>query len=280
MIFSILLPLLAQVGPSVGPGAGGALPQAPIVIPRKAAGAAPATPVRRSQCRTLASNAPSAALVEAEAWLEEAKGAALGEATACQAIAFAALERWTEAEAAFLSARDLTPASALTDRAELAAGAAIAAEGQGSAARALDHFTAALGDARALDAKPLIGRILRDRAASLVQLGRTDEARASLAEARTLLPQDALTWLISARLARRLEQLGEAQSQIEVAARLNPRDPDVGLEAGLIAALQGRDAAARRSWQSVILAAPGTEAARAAQSWLDRLGPDPAPSGR
>ena len=40
MILSILLPLIAQAGPSVGVGAGGSLPQAPLEIPRKKAAAA------------------------------------------------------------------------------------------------------------------------------------------------------------------------------------------------------------------------------------------------
>ena len=45
-----------------------------------------------------------------------------------------------------------------------------------------------------------------------------DEAVATLAEARAALPEDALAWLISARLSRRLERLGEAQAQIETVA--------------------------------------------------------------
>ncbi|MFN5779660.1 MAG: hypothetical protein ACK44O_09350 [Novosphingobium sp.] len=48
----------------------------------------------------------------------------------------------------------------------------------------------------------------------------------------------------------------------------------------MIAVLAGNDGAARRSWLSVIKAAPGSETARTAQSYLDQLGPDPAPSGR
>ena len=80
MILSLFLPLLAQVGPSVAPGAGGALPQAPIVIPRGSPAKPSATPLRRSQCLDLARNAPAAALVEAEGWLGEARGSAMGEA--------------------------------------------------------------------------------------------------------------------------------------------------------------------------------------------------------
>ncbi|MFN5778000.1 MAG: hypothetical protein ACK44O_00790, partial [Novosphingobium sp.] len=64
MILSILLPLLAQVGPSVGVGAGGSLPQAPLEIPRKkseAVAAAPAPLTPAAQCRKLlAGNAAEA----------------------------------------------------------------------------------------------------------------------------------------------------------------------------------------------------------------------------
>ena len=44
------------------------------------------------------------------------------------------------------------------------------------------------------------------------------------------------------------------------------REPDaqIGLEAGVIAVLSGRDDAARRSWQSVLTAAPGSDAAKTA----------------
>ena len=43
-----------------------------------------------------------------------------------------------------------------------------------------------------------------------------------------------------------------------------PRDPQVGLEAGVIAVLSGRDDAARKSWQSVIAAAPDSDEAKTA----------------
>ena len=61
-------------------------------------------------------------------------------------------------------------------------------------------------------------------------------------------------------------------------ATLAPLDPEVGLEAGVIAALGGRDEAARKSFTSVIHAAPGSDLARRAQQYLDQLGPAAAPS--
>ena len=94
-----------------------------------------------------------------------------------------------------------------------------------------------------------------------------------LTEARTALPDDPATWLISARLSRQQERLADAQQQIERAAMLAPRNPEVGLEAGVIAVLAGNDAAARRSWQSVVAMAPNTPVAATAQTYLDQLGP-------
>ena len=85
-------------------------------------------------------------------------------------------------------------------------------------------------------------------------------------------PDSALAWLLSATLSRRSDDLVTAQQQIERAASLDPTDPAIGLEAGLIAALSGRDEAARASWRSVLELAPGTAAAQAAQSYLDQLG--------
>jgi Flp pilus assembly protein TadD len=42
--------------------------------------------------------------------------------------------------------------------------------------------------------------------------------------------------------------LADAQTQIQTAARLTPLDPEVGLEAGVIAMLSGHEDAARKSW--------------------------------
>jgi hypothetical protein len=68
-------------------------------------------------------------------------------------------------------------------------------------------------------------------------------------------------------------KLADAQEQVEEAARLDPTAPAIGLEAGVIAILDGREEAARSSWQSVIDLSPGTEFATSAQSYLDQLGP-------
>ena len=122
------------------------------------------------------------------------------------------------------------------------------------------------------------GEIQTDRSRALVALGKLDEAAAALEIARRDSPQNAETWLLSATLARRQGDLTSAQARIETAAGLDPKNPDIGLEAGVIAALAKRDDAARKSFQSVIDTAAGTPEAKAAQGYLDQLGPPPQPA--
>ena len=72
-----------------------------------------------------------------------------------------------------------------------------------------------------------------------------------------------------------------AQRQIEVAASLAPADPEVGLEAGVVAMLAGREAAARKSWESVVRTAPASKAAATAKDYLAQLGvAEPPPPAR
>ena len=121
MILSLLLPFLAQVGPSVGVGAGGSLPQAPLEIPRKKAEPTP-PPVPLSaaaQCRQLLSGSPAEAQAYAESWLKPLKGSARAEPGQCLGMALAAQGKWDAAEAAFSAAREVTPASEPGNRARL-----------------------------------------------------------------------------------------------------------------------------------------------------------------
>lgn len=283
MILFILLPLLAQVGPSVGVGAGGSLPQAPIELPRKKIEASPRpisplTPA--AQCRRLLAGSPAEAQAYAENWMKPLKGSARAEPGECLGMALAAQGKWREAEAAFSAARDLTPANEPASRARLGgmAGNTLLAAGKPEAA--LARLDQAHGEALGANYPRLAGEISIDRARALVALKRDGDAAAALATARTNAADNGQGWLLSATLSRRQGKLAEAQQQILVAAQLLPLDPEVGLEAGVIAVLAGNEGAARRSWLSVIKAAPGSETARTAQSYLDQLGPDPAPSGR
>lgn len=273
----ILLPLLAQVGP------GPALPQAPLEIKRKPDRVidAPApAPSRIAACLALIQTDPASAVEQAEVWRDGAAGSARTEPGHCLGVALTRLGQFAEAEAALLAARDDTAANERANKARLGTMAANAALAAGSPDRALAALDIAHGDALGAGNANLAGEISIDRARALVALKRENDAAAALAEARSAAPENAAGWLLSATLARRQGKLVEAQAQIETAAQLLPIDPEIGLEAGVIAALSGRDEAARRSFQSVVRAAPDSPAAKTAQGYLDQLGPDTTPSGR
>jgi tetratricopeptide (TPR) repeat protein len=181
------------------------------------------------------------------------------------------LLRWNAAERTFLAARDAELASNRFRRAQLATMAGNAALADGRADAALIALALAASDAAAADDAALRSIVETDRARALVAQGSQGEAEAVLAAARTLDAQNALAWLLSATLARRLGKLDEAQAFIETAAALSPDYPEVGLEAGVIAMLQGRREAAEASWRSVVAVESGSEAAATARGYLAQL---------
>lgn len=276
MTLAILLPLIAQVGP------GGNLPQAPLQIPKpkSEAVAQPQTDLLKD-CLHLAMTRPSDAIEVAKNWLISAKSMKdRAGAKQCHALALTRIEGWAEAAALFLSAREDTPTNEADERARLGALGGNAYLAAGDPAAALAALDLALADTQTgLDARQR-GGIQIDRARALVALDRPDEAADALADARISAPNNHQAWLLSATLSRRQGKLPEAQAQIERAAELFPVDPEIGLEAGVIAMLAGREDAARKSWESAIRAGPGTPAAKTAQGYLDQLGPPAAPSDR
>jgi tetratricopeptide (TPR) repeat protein len=279
--FLLLAPLLAQlgqVGPMVSPGAAPGISQPPLRqpgarrrhAPPPAAVAAP-EPTRLGTCLTQAADDPDTAEDAAQAWLKEVTGSAQAEPLLCLGTAQAAQENWVDAEASFLRGRDLAAASDRLLLARLGAMAGNAALARGAPERALPALTRAHDDAKAAGEPQLAGDIAVDRARALVALKRSGDAAAALAEARETSPGNAQAWLLSATLSRRTDKLGDARTQIQRAADLAPLDADVGLEAGVIEVLTGRDAAARLSWESVLKAAPGTPQASTAQQYLNQL---------
>lgn len=281
LTLAALLPLLAQVGPS------GTQIQAPLDLPRKrtlvsAPPAPPANPVaeRLRTCLDLTQSDPAAAVTSATAWRASGAGAARVPAGHCLGLALSEQGNFVAAETAFLAARADVDASDGADRARLGAMAANAALAAGAADRALTLLSTAQADANSAGDTALGAAVAVDRARALVALKRESEAAAALAEARTAAPGNADAWLLSATLLRRQGKLGEAQVQIEKAAALAPLDPDIGLEAGVIAVLGAHDDAARKSWRSVIATAPRSEQAKVAKSYLDQLDPGPTSEGR
>ncbi len=271
---SLLLAMLMQVGPFGSTPAPSAPPRPPEARP-PAASPAPVLPERaRSRlefCLDDASNSPVDAIDDAEAWRDVTTGPARAEALLCLGSAHARLEHWGEAEQAFVAGRDAAAAEDGAMRAKLGAMAGNAALAQGAFEQALTTLDLARSDASNTGDLRLSGEIAIDRARALVGLKREEDAGKALAEARTSAPDNVLVWLLSATLSRRQGKLAEAQAQIATAAERAPRDPEIGLEAGVIAMLAGNEAAARRSWQSAIDTAPTSDAATAARGYLAQL---------
>lgn len=226
---------------------------------------------RLSVCLTHARTDPTTAIVEASAWSGQTSGADASYAQQCLGVAYAMLLRWGAAERAFLAARKSAGETEHFRRAQLGTMAGNAALAEERAADALVSLDRAANDAAAAGDAGLRAMVEVDRARGQVLQGREAEAEATLAAARTLDAQSPFAWLLSATLARRLGKLGEAQGYIETAAALSPDYSEVGLEAGVIAMLAGRQEAAEASWRSVIELAPDSVEAASARSYLAQL---------
>ncbi len=284
---SLLLALLAQIGPFPQSGTRPVSPLPPEILERKRTesqrqAVAPALPPLQhsaslSACLAVAKDDPSTAAENAELWLARAEGVERSEAGQCLGMALVQLEQWDEAEATFLAARATADPDGHDRRARLAAMAGNAAMARGDGEAALAAFETAQDEAGASGSRLLAGDIAIDRSRALVALDRLEAARDALGEARSANPGNPQGWLLSATLSRRLDDLAMAQVQIEEAAKLMPIDPEIGLEAGVIAVLAGNEEAARKSWQSVIDAAPDSDAAGTARDYLAQLGQQDTP---
>jgi len=287
----LLLALLLQVGPNP---LGGAMPGDELMQDRPPRPEAEpeelsATSVWLESCLEQLAQDPARAHAMAQIRRSETSGTDRVLANHCLGTAASALGLWDDARTAFLAAREETPAAETRARARFAALAGNAALAGGDPEGALGLLTEAENDARAAAAAPLEAIAVTDRARALVALGRGEEALGALDAATMLAPDNGEGWLLKATLLRRMDRLGEAQAAIERAAALTPggsgNGPQIGLEAGVIAVLAGREAAARQSWQSVIDLAPESLAAVTAKDYLAQLGdaedtaaPAPAPA--
>lgn len=285
-VLALLLPLMAQVGPastlpsSRSPYAS----QLPLEIIEKKDKEDRERRARDAQSVSLpASKGAAGCMGAVEANPErsaEIARAALGDAIGrekvraglCLGQALADLDRWDEARTAFTNARDAADAADHSSRARLGAMAGNAALAAGAPGQALSLLAPAATDAKITGDADLTASIALDRARALVAVKQPDEAAAALAEARAAQPDNAQAWLLSATLSRRNNKLAEAQTQIEKAASLAPQDPEIGLEAGVIAMLSNNQEAAQRSWSSVVTAAPGSDAAATAKQYLAQIG--------
>lgn len=276
---SILLALALQVGPNP---TGGAIPGDELLQDRppraqvqpEAEAEPDPDPVSAwlAGCLGTLEEDPARAHAMAQIRRAETTGADRVLANHCLGTAAAALELWDDARTAFTAAREETPEGEPRARARFAALAGAAALGGGDAEGALPLLTLAEGDAQTAKSPQLEAIAASDRARALVALGRAEQALAALENSTALAPDRAEGWLLKATLLRRLERLPEAQTAIERAAGLAATNPEIALEAGVIAVLAGRDDAARKSWQSVITLAPDSPAAATAKDYLAQLG--------
>jgi tetratricopeptide (TPR) repeat protein len=276
-LFPILLPLLAQIGPNPS-----ATPQAvpPELAdrPTRTQTAPAVTPAsdQLARCLAQAGSEPVAAVAAAQAMLDTPGARPSVEtrvqALLCRGLAHSELGDLAPAEADFIAARDAAPRGERGLRARLGALAANAMLAQGRPGDAIALLDGAAAEAREAGNRALAGGIELDRARALVMLKRDPEAALALASATQALPAEPQAWLLSATLSRRLDNLAQAQAQIERAASLAPSDPEIGLEAGVIAMLAGHPDAARQSWQSVVAAAPTSPFAETARNYLAQSG--------
>lgn len=288
MALMLALPLImAQLGPNAGIGAQQEFDIPPEITEKQDAEArrrmlqtvpVPSAPVAEGCSGSIESDPAGAVEVSRNA-LATAIGEQRVRAGLCLGMALTALGQWSEAVDALIGARDAALGQDHASRARLGAMAASAALAESNAERALSILDAAQADAKAADDKGLLASILVDRARALVAQGQPLPAAQALTDARTADPANAQAWLLAATLSRRLKDYDRAEVQIEQAAVLAPQDAEVGLEAGVIAMLTGKEEAARRSWQSVVDLDPQGDAANTARGYLAQLGPRKAPAG-
>ena len=290
-LFVMLIPLLAQVGPNPAakpqdlprelierPMQDAAKPDAQTLQPAQTPSPVQTGEPGLAECLADVRSDPVAALARAEAWSAGATGSVRAEALQCRGMASSQLGGVEDARTDFVAALAAAPADDYGFRARvgaLAGNSALAAGDNAGALELLDvaaTAAAAAGEGAPPDDSTLAGLIAIDRARALVALGRNDEAASALDAARRDAPGSAQAWLLSATLSRRMNRLDVAQRQIEQAAQLLPVDPEIGLEAGVIAMLLGREDAAAKSWRSVIVAAPQSLSAQTAQGYLAQIG--------
>ena len=282
ILASSIIAFALQVGPN--PNAG-ALPGVPDELlnrpPRpgeeQAAQVSPES-TWLAECLALAEDDPARAHSLAQLRRNESFGTNRILANHCLGLAATELGLWDDAITAFGAARDETPDDELSARARFGAMAGNAALASGDATQARTVLETAQQDAQAAASAPLHAIAATDLARALVSLGENEAALTQLESATTLTPDASESWLLKATLLRRLDRFDEAQVAIERAGEIAPLDPQIGLEAGVIAVLSGRDEAARASWQSVIDIQPASAAALTAQDYLAQLGPPAEPA--
>ena len=231
----------------------------------------PAIAERLASCLASANIKPADGITAAQAWAREGGGAY---AAQCHGYALGLDKQWTQAAAIFEAGAKTKGIDAVM-RARLlsqAGNAELIAGNSAAALRALDEALA-----QPLPRTLSTGEIHLDRARARVAANDLPGARTDLNQAITLAAADPLTWLLSATLARRMNDLPLARQHIEEAAKRARNDAPIALEQGIIYALSGGDdpAAIAAFTRAQELAGPTSEVGKQAADYLVQLGQTP-----
>lgn len=219
-----------------------------------------------ADCTALAASDPSAAFDSALAWRHDGGGAP---AWHCIGLALVALGHHAEAGEVFERAaqdmtEDMTPErNALRAQVLGQSGQAWLRAGEPGRARSVLDA--------ALDLDPLNAELLIDRAQTHAASRGYWEAVDDLGQAIEYAPSRSDAYAFRAAAYRHLEILDLAADDVARALALAPDDPVILLERGNIRRLTGDDAGARADWLRILVEAPETAAASAAQTNLERL---------
>lgn len=221
---------------------------------------------RFEHCFDTALQDPVQGAAQASQWIIEGGGYF---ARHCLGFAYSLQGGWDLAEKEFARAANEAAIAVDLRAANLYAQAGNAALAAGNPQLAMQHFDAALtrGTLKGL----LLGELHLDRARALVALDRLQDARTEFAQVHKLAPEDPLGWLLSAVLARKMDDITRAAADIHVALELGENDPAITLEAGTIAILAGDEETAKNYWVKTITTAPHSEEAPIAQNYLDQV---------
>ncbi len=248
----------------------------PLVLLLAAAAPAGPTDTRSTQarfdaCVHLSDSDPAAAAKTAADWARTGGGVA---AAQCLGIARSAASDWKGAVDAFSTAATLADQTHAPGVANLWVSAGDAALAGGDAAQARTLLTTAI--ATPDFPSQMKGEAYLDRARAGVAANDLPGARADMDEALKLVPADPMAWLLSATLARRMNDQPRAATDIGEAQTRAPDVADILYEAGNIAAAGGDVPGARAQWVKALAAEPESGAAKQARAELAATGGIPA----
>jgi tetratricopeptide (TPR) repeat protein len=245
------------------------------MIPVLLALAAAATPPSAASCAALVKSAPEQAVELATRWRASGGGV---QASQCQGLAFARLERWAPAATAFEQAALEAETGKDASRADYWVQAGNAWLAAGDAAKARTAFNAALA-VPTLTAE-LRGEAHLDRARAAVAAGDLLAARSDVDAGLKLAAADPFAWYLSSALAVREQKLSRAKEDIAKALALAPDEPDLILHAGTVAGIGGDTVTARAHYERAAKLAPTSPAGMAAAAALAANAAPPTPSAK